>query len=174
MKTSRLLLAFSLALVALSFSACVTKTDTSGAKVTDYPATTLRIVQVAAPSIKAVTKVAARKIAAHNPTHLEEFQLSGAAVALIFNIGDPTADNFAAAIQRAVPQISAADAKDLGDILAGTWSSIEQQAANDGITLSLTTLIKDPAYKQAADLFTNSIIDGFNAGIADYSAANTP
>lgn len=159
----------SAALAVFCFSGCtsISATDTATA-VNDA-------VSVAAPLVEGGARIAVPMILTKNPELVEEFTAINAAAATILSATDPTADGFAAAIRSAAPDLTPAQATQIGAALESAYKSAAALfKSRTGKTLSLTELLGDTAYKPAADTLAAALVSGITAGIADYRASLAP
>lgn len=166
MKSITTLLLAALALLVLP--ACNT---TTGARVDTKTAVT-NAASVAAPLIEGSARIAVPMILTKNPQLANDFALSTSAAATILATASPTAEGFSAAVRVAFPEVTQAQATQIGAALESAYASgAALFKAQTGRDLVLTSIIADPEYKAAADSLVTALVRGVSNGLADYRAS---
>ncbi len=166
MKTITSFLLAALALLVLP--ACTT---TTGTRVDTKTAVT-NAASVAAPLIEGGARIAVPMILTKNPHLVDDFALSTSAAATILATSDPTAEGFSVAVRVAFPEVTQAQATQIGAALESAYASgAALFKAQTGKDLVLTSIIADPEYKAAADALVTALVRGVSSGLADYRAS---
>lgn len=156
------------ALALLVLPACTT---ISGPRVDTKTAVT-NAASVAAPLIEGGARIAVPMILTKNPQLVDDFALSASAAATILATSNPTAEGFSAAVRVAFPEVTQAQATQIGAALESAYASgAALFKAQTGRDLVLTSIIADPEYKAAADALVTALVRGVSNGIADYRAS---
>lgn len=155
------------ALTLLAFPACTT---TSATRV-DAKAAVTNAASVAAPLIEGGARIAVPMILTKNPQLADDFDLSATAAATILSASAPTAEGFSAAVRVAFPNVTQAQATQIGAALESAYAAgAALFKAQTGRNLVLTSIISDPEYKAAADSLVTALVRGVANGLSDYRA----
>ena len=152
----------------LAFSGCTTTSTTA----VDTKTAVANAASVASPLIEGGARIAVQMVLTKNPKLVDEFAAINTAAGLILATNDPTAEGFAAAVRTAVPDLTAAQASQIGAAIASAYKAgAALYKAQTGKDMSLTAIIRDPEYKASADALATALVSGITDGIADYSAS---
>ena len=156
------------ALALLVLPACTTTTGTR----VDTKTAVANAASVAAPLIEGGARIAVPLILTKNPHLVDDFALSASAAATILATSDPTAEGFSDAVRVAFPEVTQAQATQIGAALESAYSAgAALFKAQTGRDLVLTSVIADPEYKAAADALVTALVRGVSSGLADYRAS---